>query len=116
MLEQIVRMVGITQEQIDGIGEVLFAILPEMKIKVCPGGGYRGNVRPIDFGIYRFRKGRVQVGMYEYDLKEGVYFVNLDLHAVPQPEYDEILKILKLKYPSIQFTETNKNRLVPERV
>lgn len=101
MTEQILNFVGIKQKQVDKLADILIALLPKMDIEVTPGGGYRGNVRKIDCGIYRFKIEEDIVGSYMYELKNGTYLAQLDLNKIPPQMYDKILENIKLIYPKI---------------
>lgn len=101
MKQEILVQTFMDKEDIDSLRTLVIDEFEGMDINVKPGGGYRGNLRKIDWGLYNFEIRKKQIGFFEYTLTNGSYTIQFDLKEMPAPFYKEFLRIARLKFPKI---------------
>lgn len=89
-------------ERIRGLKDILLDLLPSKNIETAPRGSVRTSEGDIDTAEFAFFQRDEQVGTFEYMLMEGVYDCSLDLHGTPRETYEEIMNVLKERFPEIK--------------
>jgi len=103
MTNQKASFVGVSKNQIERLEEVLEIMLLESGIKIVPVYGFGSEIPKFDNWEYEFSLKGKGIGRfhYEWDAKNNVYVMSLDLSKMPPGLYAVIDASIKKKMPAL---------------
>lgn len=90
------------KSRVYGLTAILIDLIPTIGLSVENRGAARSKTRPIDSAEYALFHGKKEIGSYEYWLKEGVYDCTLNLNDAPREAYEQVIEVLKQRFPEIE--------------
>jgi len=91
------------QERVDGLTNLLIKTLEKEGVNLEPCGGFRTTIgKKLDFSSYDLFSDKIQIGHYEFELKQKRYHCILDLQGLPKDNYKRIKEIVEKEFLEIK--------------